>query len=198
MVAIRSLVFSMLLLSVVALFSQQASAAAFVNKLDKDTEMLENAVKRLYSDLKESTEAKIAHPDSTSTIMVGNFGRGFSAELSFIAPETESVELHLMNSTTGNTPIAVIVRYKQPSYDDYQFIVNHKHAGYWGDEVRPSGYDFTAGIEMTLKVVANQDNWSVYADNQLITNFSYRIEPELDTVKGFAEDATLNSLSVSV
>ena len=192
------MVFSMLLLSVVALFSQQASAAAFVNKLNKDTEMLENAVKRLYLDLKESTEAKIASPDSTSTIMVGNFGRGFSAELNFVAPETESVELHLINSTTGNIPIAVIVRYIHSTYADYKFIVNHKHAGYWGDEVRPSGYDFTAGIDMTLKIEANQNNWSVYANDQLITNFAYRIEPELDTVKGFSQDATLNSLSVSV
>ena len=198
MVAIRSMVFSMLLLSVVMLFSQQASAAAFVNKLDKDTEILENAVKRLYSDLKESTEAKIAHPDSTSTIMVSNFGRGYTVELNFVAPETESVQLVLSNSTTGNIPIAVIVRYQHSSFADYQFIVNHKHAGYWGHEVRPSGYDFTAGIDMTLKIEANQDNWTIFANDQLITNFSYRIEPELDTVKGFAEDATLNSLSVSV
>ena len=52
--------------------------------------------------------------------------------------------------------------------------LNTLEGGTWGKEQTPSGYDFSYGIRMKVRIYAGKDNFKIFINDKFIYQFKYR------------------------
>ena len=178
MAASSSILLSMLLMSITALFGQQPVVATCANRH-------ENYV-----------EERVSSSPTTYSLNLSDFQVVEAVEVTFVAPSLNDVQLRLIDDDLGYVPLAAIARYQSSSFADDKFILN-TYRGRWGDEVRPSGYDFTPGIVMKLRVEMTPGCFHVIANDVELTCFNYRLHPDtVDRIQVRSDNAEIKSLNV--
>ena len=54
------------------------------------------------------------------------------------------------------------------------FYLNTNEGGTWGTEETPSGYDFSYGIRMKVRVYADTDKFKIFINDKFVYQYKYR------------------------
>ena len=137
-----------------------------------------------------------------SEIGVVNFGVGNAIEVDYITPNYGRPTFDLRN-ITGN-----IVLHVNPRWDTRVFVLNSYINGQWGTDERPTGFDFTSGVPLKIRVEAKSNYFNIVVNGQVLHQYKYRlpvtsvtnvcwykgligkgsIEPRLDSIKVVFDD----------
>ena len=104
----------------------------------------------------------------SATIGVSNFQPGMSVELDYTAPTSYRFLIVLKNDQDDELLLV------QPRYTEDALVLNAKISGNYGEELRPSGYDFTPGVEGKIVIEAGEDAFRIYQNAQFLAQFVYR------------------------
>ena len=131
-------------------------------------------------------------------IGVVNFDVGNGIKVKYITPNHGRPTFDLRDDSTGN-----IVLHVNPRWDTHEFILNSYINGQWGQEEKPTGFDFTSGVPIKIRVEAKSDYFNIVVNDQVLHQYNYRlpvtsvtnvwwcydpmgagsIDPQLDSIK---------------
>ena len=97
---------------------------------------------------------------------------------SYTAPDTGRVIFSLVQKETDDLVLNIGVRYTFGSEKNV-LVLNSRKDGKWGEEIRPSGFDFSPNIQVNLVVSVGDAGFDIYTvDNNgvshYIATFPYR------------------------
>ena len=108
-------------------------------------------------------------------IVLDDFGIGSAIKMTYLAPTKGRVSLNLMDEVEKDIVLHVDARYDWYS-SVKQLVLNAYEAGVgWGSELKPAGFDFTAGILVTTRVEAEADRFIIYCNDREVGQFEYRL-----------------------
>ena len=108
-------------------------------------------------------------------IVLDEFEIGSAVKITFRAPSKGRVSTNLMDEAGENVVLHVDARYYWYS-SVKQLVLNAYEAGVgWGTEKKPSGFDFTPGILVTVRIETEQDRFIVYCNDREVGQFEYRL-----------------------
>ena len=113
-------------------------------------------------------------------VHLNNFKVGDAVEEAFIAPDKGRVFFNLMGDG-GNVVLHVDARYQWNA--DSSVLVLNDYTGTWNQEERPSGFTFTPGKQVNMKVQAAKTCFRIFCNGREIACFKYRKLP-ITSVRG--------------
>ena len=119
----------------------------------------------------------------TRSISPDDFKIGYAVEGTFLAPDRGRVHLNLIDDEGRNRLLHVDARYKTPGagYPNTLITNSNINSEGWGKEEYLSGYDFTPGILVTLRVEAKDGYFRIIVNGQELGTFQYRV-PDVTSV----------------
>ena len=178
-VQITKYAFSVLLLASSAFFCHctfdEPTTAPQRGGTGKELSRLE-VMKAYYQKLAIMQSSSIEH-----NLVLDDFKVGYEVALQIKAPDTGLFALNL-NGTGEDVVLHIVARYDWLGERNV-LVLNTFQGGRWESEVRPNGFNFQPGINMTLDVVAKSGGFDVLQDNELIVTFPYRSGLPVDSVR---------------
>ena len=101
-------------------------------------------------------------------IRVDNFCIGMSIEVTYITPDAGRPTLDLKDDY-GN-----IILHVNPRWDQGTFVLNTCQ-GNWGPEELPSGFDFSTGVPITIRVEASHQCLTIFVNGQCLHMYNHRM-----------------------
>ena len=121
---------------------------------------------------------------SEHNIVVDDFKVGYEVALQIKAPDTGLFALNFYNSD-NNIVLHVVARYNWLGERNV-LVLNTFQGGRWESEVRPNGFNFQPGIDMTMDVEAESDGFHILQNNEEIVFFPYRSGLPVSSVRRIA------------
>lgn len=117
--------------------------------------------------------------DAERRLRLDEFGIGFAAEYQIESvPSTGRISFNFEAiRSTRRVVLHVDARYNWRNFNQL-LVLNGLINGAWGAEDHPSGFDFTPGTNLTVKVEARSDGFLIFQNSREIAFFPYR--PGLD------------------
>lgn len=143
-----------------------------VSCVHQDAELrTNNTCSNAYRKVSNCTVQPILQSDS-KFIHLDSFNTGYAIESTFIAPD-KGVSLNLLSAKGVDVVRHLDVCYDW-SADQNTLILNGFSEGYWGSEERPSGFTFTPGIPVTVKVEAQETSFRILCNGAEVARNQYR------------------------
>ncbi|XP_011404707.1 PREDICTED: 32 kDa beta-galactoside-binding lectin-like [Amphimedon queenslandica] len=105
----------------------------------------------------------------TESISLPRFFVGRSVEVRYITPSTGRPTMDLYDAH-GN-----ILLHVNPRWDTRAFVLNTFHNKRWGREERPSGFDFTSGVPITVRVEALHSHLAILVNGRILHYYKHRL-----------------------
>ena len=102
-------------------------------------------------------------------IVLTKFEVGMAIEVRFMTPDNGRPTLD-MKDNSGNIVLSV-----SPRWDQRVFVLNTYKQNSWGPEERPSGFDFSSGVPVTIRVEAKSDHFVILVNGNIIHDYKYRL-----------------------
>lgn len=122
----------------------------------------------------EFVEAAQTEVVDRRTITLDDFGDGYVVEWTFLAPDAGRVSMNLKNELGKDIILHVDARYNWYSSNKV-LVLNTFNQGSWGQEQRPTGFDFTPGILVKMRVEAGPNSFRVFSNTYQIAEYQYRL-----------------------
>ena len=188
MAASRLIMVPMLLLPL--LYHPVAEAVPLEGLTDIDYEILANFLSAAFmesnSPSPDSSFEVIASNDNTPGVVThsispDDFKIGYAVEGTFLAPDKGRVHLDLIDDEGGKSLLHLDARYKSPGAGYSNTLIVNANINGWGQEKYLSGYDFTPGVLVTLRVEAKDGHFCIIVNGQELGTFKYRV-PDVTSV----------------
>ena len=102
-------------------------------------------------------------------ISINRFFIGRSVEVRYITPSTGRPTMDLRDAH-GN-----ILLHVNPRWDTRAFVLNTFHNKRWGREERPSGFDFSSGVPITVRVEAQHSHFVIIVNGRILHRYKHRL-----------------------
>ena len=102
-------------------------------------------------------------------IYVINFHSGMAVEVRYVTPNNGRPTMDLYDKH-GN-----IMLHVNPRWDTRAFVLNTMINKKWGREERPTGFDFSAGVPITVRVEARQHHFAIVINGRIIHYYRHRL-----------------------
>ena len=102
-------------------------------------------------------------------IAIKKFYIGRAVEVRYITPSTGRPTMDLYDAH-GN-----IILHVNPRWDTRAFVLNTFHNRHWGREERPSGFDFSSGVPITVRVEAHQSHLVILVNGRILHKYRHRL-----------------------
>ena len=109
------------------------------------------------------------------SIGIRHFFIGRSVEIRYITPSTGRPTMDLYDAH-GN-----IILHVNPRWDTRAFVLNTFHNRRWGREERPSGFDFSSGVPITVRVEAQHSYLVILVNGRILHRYKHRLN--IDTLR---------------
>uniref|UniRef100_A0A1X7ULM3 Galectin n=1 Tax=Amphimedon queenslandica TaxID=400682 RepID=A0A1X7ULM3_AMPQE len=105
----------------------------------------------------------------SESIAINHFFIGRSIEVRYITPSTGRPTMDLYDAH-GN-----IILHVNPRWDTRAFVLNTLHNKRWGREERPSGFDFSSGVPITVRVEAHHSHFVILVNGRILHHYRHRL-----------------------
>ena len=109
-------------------------------------------------------------------ITLSDFGPGYAVEGTFTAPSAGRVTMNLMDAFEENIIFHVDARYNWNSSYRVLVLNSMTNGEGWGEEKRSFNFDFTSGIEVTVRVEANDLGFTIFCNDQESESYNHRLD----------------------
>ena len=129
-------------------------------------------------------------------ISVEDFCIGMSVQITYVTPDSGRPTMNL-EDRHGN-----VILHVNPRWEQRVLVLNTKGKGGWGHEERPSGFDFSCGVPITIRCEAAGDHFNILVNGSVIHCYKHRVP--VDEVKKVtfnhanAENATKHAQLISL
>ena len=113
----------------------------------------------------------VSHIEAVSKgeIRVPYFQVGMAIEVRYITPDNGRPTMDIIDKNNN------ILLHVNPRWDHRTFVLNTFHKKRWGPEERPSGFDFSSGVPITVRVEAKSTHFVILVNGRIIHHYKHRL-----------------------
>ena len=108
----------------------------------------------------------------TGEIHLPEFKVGMSVEMKLLTPDMGWLVLDLKDSDEN------IILHVNPRWDEKELVLNTCSCNKWGPEERPTGFDFSSGVILKVRIEAFKEHFKILCNGKVIHLYKHRLPLE--------------------